>query len=153
MEWYPNPSYRWMDNFDPMQQWFYKKSITCIKDVVWLWAYSPGTALLSCWGPSIDWDVTITFCFWGFKEASYITVVLHSEGQRKRLDLGRSLVEAQELGMLRIEKLSGSSKNLNPFIPVDVFLLSKHLSGWTVQYLFSIYFCKKQAIICKPDFP
>lgn len=40
----------------------------------------------------------------------------------KRLDLGRRLVEAQQLGMLRIEKLSGSSKNLNPFIPMDVFL-------------------------------
>lgn len=36
-------------------------------------------------------------------EASYFTVVLHSEGQRRRLDLGRSLVNARGLGMLRIE--------------------------------------------------
>lgn len=49
-------------------------------------------------------------------------MVLHSKGQRERLDLGRISVEAQQLGMLRIEKLSGSPKNLNPFIRMDVFL-------------------------------
>lgn len=73
-----------------------------------------------------------------FVEASYFTALLHSEGEREGhcLASGHCWQEktSAEFGFggkfggdtgtrdARNGKLTGSSKNLNPFIPMDVFL-------------------------------